>query len=168
MDVAKSRGKSAIVVLGAMVLPSGQPSAAIVRRVRKALELYRASGEDFIVSGGNVTNPPEEAVVMCHMLAAAGVPKSQIHLESRSVNTIENIRFSKALAEELGFSKLQFVTDFYHVPRVKLTCWSLSLRPCVVSSGGAQDVPLLRKIRLLTREAFALPLYVLMLLVERK
>jgi uncharacterized SAM-binding protein YcdF (DUF218 family) len=115
----------AIVVAGCPVRPDGRPSASLVRRTTKAVELWRQGLAPVIVLTGGVVNwPPAEAVAAAHAARDLGVPESALILESQSTNTAENAQFTRKLAlfnagssGAKSTSRLIVVTDRYHVRR---------------------------------------------------
>lgn len=67
----------------------------------RATQLYRKGMAPFIlVSGGAPARATTEAMEMHKMLRQAGVPDSVILVEDRSLNTQENVLFSRGLVEE--------------------------------------------------------------------
>lgn len=105
-----------IAVAGCRVLDSGQPSVALRRRVRLAVRLWKDGvAPQLVFTGGVGDHPPSEAEASARFAESLGVPRSAMHLESRSTSTEENARFA---AEELGSSKrVIVVSSAYHVFR---------------------------------------------------
>lgn len=64
---------------------------------------------------------------MADLLRSADVPASAIHLEDRSTNTRENLRFALPILRDLGTSRIVIVSDAYHLPRAKLIARRLGL-----------------------------------------
>lgn len=87
-----------VIVLGAHVRSTG-PSKALALRLDRALE-YAGEHPDtiFIVSGGQGSNEPcTEASAMKTYLTDRGLSGERVLLEDRSVNTRENLIFSREL-----------------------------------------------------------------------
>lgn len=105
-----------IAVAGCRVLESGEPSVALRRRVRVAVRLWKAGVAPQIVFTGGVGDyPPSEAEAAAVFAESLGVPRSAMHLESRSTSTEENALFA---AEELGANqRVVVVSSAYHVFR---------------------------------------------------
>lgn len=105
-----------LVVLGCQI-KLDQPSRMLKRRLDKAYE-YLAEHEDVsvVVSGGQGSDEiTSEADVMRNYLVSKGISESRIFMEDKSVNTQENIRFSKEIIEENGLcSDITIVTDGFH------------------------------------------------------
>lgn len=62
-------------------------------------------------------HPDETAAAMGEVLVAFGVPRERVILETLSLDTRQNARFSGAIARELGAEKIVVVTSALHVPR---------------------------------------------------
>jgi uncharacterized SAM-binding protein YcdF (DUF218 family) len=118
----------AIVVLGGSIGPAQPPLRPDPKlsdssdRVWHAARLFhRGVAPRIIVSGGSYAvqageAPPgqTEAVAMRQFLLALGVPDDRIVMEGKSLNTIENMRETRAL---VGAAPVALVTSAYHVPR---------------------------------------------------
>lgn len=105
-----------VIVLGAHVRSTG-PSRALALRLDKALE-YGAEHPDtvFIVSGGQGSNEPcTEASAMKKYLVDRGLSSDRILLEDRSVNTRENLIFSKELIPE--DASVGIISNGFHICR---------------------------------------------------
>lgn len=87
-----------MIVLGSQVRADG-PAVITKYRLDRAREYLKDHPETVcIVSGGQGKNEPApEAVIMKQYLVQKGIPEEQILTEDRSLNTIENIRNSKAM-----------------------------------------------------------------------
>lgn len=119
------RNAPVVIVLGAKVWPNG-PSPAMIRRLDKALEYYRAHPDAIlIVSGGQGADEPmSEAQAMRDYLLETGVPEEQILMEDRSTSTAENLRYSKEVMEQQGFDSettpVVIVSNSFHLSRVRM------------------------------------------------
>lgn len=103
----------AIVVLGC---PGPQ---ALARRVALAARLFHLGHAPRVVTTGGVTRGSEaEAVIAARGLARLGVPVEAIVVEDRSLTTLENARFSRALVA--GASSVLLVSDTFHLPRARI------------------------------------------------
>jgi len=56
---------------------------------------------------------------MKQWLVKRGVPKNKILLENRSMNTIENAKFTKRMVDKMHNVKLIMVTSKNHMPRAR-------------------------------------------------
>jgi len=114
----------AVIVLGAGV--NGEtPSLSLRTRINAAAEYLKAHpGVPAILSGGQGEGEwISEAECMRRALVRLGVDKDRLHLEERSTSTRENLRYSRALLEQLGIDPMQriaLVTSDYHLCRARL------------------------------------------------
>ncbi len=112
-----------ILVLGAQVRPEGKPSEALRRRLTLALERYTAHPVPIICCGAQGKNEPAaEGDFMCAWLRERGVPDEHLISENRSFDTMQNIRYAKALMERRGLIRALVVTSDYHVRRSLAIC----------------------------------------------
>lgn len=103
----------AIVVLGC---PGRQ---ALERRVRLAARLFQLGHAPRVVTTGGVTRGHEaEAVIAAQGLALLDVPPAAIVVEDRSLTTLENARFTRALVP--GARSVLLVSDTFHLPRARI------------------------------------------------
>ena len=110
-----------IVVLGAKLKTTG-PSRVLQYRLDTAYEYLTAHPDTkAIVSGGQGSNEPaSEAQGMYDYLVKRGIEPGRIVLEDKSVNTEQNIRFSKEFLQA-DADKVGIVSNNFHVFRaVKL------------------------------------------------
>jgi len=118
VNVPQSLEYDSIIVLGAQVLPSGEPSVQLQWRLDKARECYEKKPGYIVVTGGRGANEPEpEGDVMRRVLIEAGVPEMHVISETMATDTQENIRYSWELLKEKGCQKPLIVTSDYHLPR---------------------------------------------------
>lgn len=111
-------GLDYIIVLGAQVRESG-PSAALKYRLDEAVEYLEDNPKTIcIVSGGQGANEPySEAEGMEQYLKKQGIDASRILLEDKSLNTEQNMEYSKALIKD-GAS-VGIITNDFHLFRAK-------------------------------------------------
>ena len=115
---------SAIIVLGAGV--NGETPSLTLRTRIDAAAAYLEEHPDVpvVLSGGQ--GPGEaitEAECMRRALVRRGVDESRLYPEERSTSTQENLRYSRAILEELGVDPAQrvaIVTSDYHLCRARL------------------------------------------------
>lgn len=109
------------VVLGNRVTPGGQPSPRLLRRIERAIDLYRTGKvARVIVSGGQDPGSPHEADVMRSVLLAAGVPDAAIVVDRGGVDTHATARFTRDYLRAHGLRSAIAVSQFYHLSRCKL------------------------------------------------
>lgn len=109
-----------VVVLGARVLPDGQPSPALRARIEKAVDLYHQGvAPRLLFSGGVGLYPPAEARVMKDVAVRLGVPPEACLTEEQSHSTEQNARFSADVLRSLGARRVVVVSDPYHLLRAR-------------------------------------------------
>lgn len=151
--------KPVALVLGAAVRPGGVASPALERRTRHAITLWQQSKVSALVlSGGQKTHPPAEALVMAELCHAAGVPSRVLHIEPSALTTEDNFRCSRPLLDALAPPKVIVVTDRYHARRARLVARRQGL-VVRVSSPDLIDVRRWRIVRAWAREMIALAWY---------
>ncbi|MDE7390396.1 MAG: YdcF family protein [Lachnospiraceae bacterium] len=105
-----------VIVLGCQVQDES-PSLMLKARIDAAYDyLTENPGAVCIVSGGKGDGEHlSEAQCMYNNLTEMGISSERIYLEDRSVNTKENIKFSKEIISEKGLSEnTAIVTDIFH------------------------------------------------------
>ena len=118
VNVPHSTEYDGIIVLGAQVLPTGEPSVQLQWRLDKAMECYWEKPCYIVVCGAQGVNEPEpEGDVMRRVLLEAGVPAEHVISDPDSVDTKQNIRNGWKILQELGCKKPLIVTSDYHLPR---------------------------------------------------
>jgi len=109
------------VVLGAAVLPGGEPSPSLARRVRHAARLWRDGAvAHLLLTGGVGRHLPSEAAVMRGLAERDGVEPSRIVLEERATTTLESAAYCAPIIAAHGWRGVVLVTDRYHLPRALL------------------------------------------------
>lgn len=117
--------KDYIIILGCAISEDGKPLPLLRGRIDRALQFAREQFEKtgkmpkFVPSGGQgVDECISEAESMKNYLLTQGVTEDDILPENRSVNTLENMKFSKAIIDADGRGdKIIFSTTNYHVFR---------------------------------------------------
>ena len=123
LNVGNHDTADVIIVLGAQVKAWGEPSEALLRRMKLALEHYRAKPRLIICCGGQGQDEPmSEGDFMRAWMISQGVPPSSVVSENTSRNTRENIAGAKRIMGEFGLSRALVVTSDYHVPRALNIC----------------------------------------------
>lgn len=85
-----------IVVLGGGVSNNNELPFWVIRRLDKALELYRrGKAPKLLMSGKGTTFGLTEAELMANYLCQKGIPKDMILLEKEALDTIQNAYFSR-------------------------------------------------------------------------
>jgi len=90
-------------------------------RVIGAYRLYQKFRKPIILSGGKAFTKRSEAVIAKAMLLSLGVREHDIILEERSVDTYENARYVKEIAEKRSsIRKILLITNAFHMKRSML------------------------------------------------
>ncbi|MFA4965447.1 MAG: YdcF family protein, partial [Thermoleophilia bacterium] len=117
------RPAAMVVVFGAQVHRDGAPSTSLRDRMATAVALYkRRLVRRVLVSGGVGESGYNEALVMRDMAVAAGVPPRRVIIDSDGVNTDATVRHSLPFFGFAGGDQpgVLAVSQFYHLPRIKL------------------------------------------------
>lgn len=123
IDEARLPKADAIVVLG-----GGDPRWWLDRGVADPYQLPRsriaagarawlARRAPVVVLSGGGARGRTEAEMMARAIRHLGVPAHALLLETRSRSTLDNARFTAALAREHGFRRILLVTSALHMPR---------------------------------------------------
>ncbi|MCR5773984.1 MAG: YdcF family protein [Lachnospiraceae bacterium] len=128
IHIRKDRGLRYVVVLGAG-LRGKEPTPLLASRIDRGIRVYRDNpGCRLIFSGGQGKDEQvSEARAMADYALSANVPAEDIILEDRSVNTVENIRFSSDLMDAKK-GPFAVVTSSYHLMRALLIARRLKLK----------------------------------------
>ncbi len=121
---------STAVVLGAQVMPGGNPSTMLGGRIMAAEKYLRENPKSkAVLSGGQGKGEPvSEARCMYDNLLKLGVSPDRLILEEKSTDTKENLKFSNEIIEKnnLG-NNIAVVTDGFHQQRTKIIAEQLGL-----------------------------------------
>ena len=101
-----------------------------VERLTTAIQFYNTNKDLIILYSGfsNKINPiSSEAERAQIFFERMGIKKNTIILEKNSKNTIENIKFSKDIIEEIGGNWL-LITSAFHMKRAMILCEKLKLK----------------------------------------
>lgn len=125
-----------IMILGCKVRKDGTPPPLLRGRIDRALEFYKNQTENseltpcFIPSGGQ--GPDEvisEGECMKNYLVEKGIDESIIFPETQSRTTLENMKFSKKIADEhKENANILFSTTNYHIFRSGILSAKAGLR----------------------------------------
>ena len=108
----------AIIVLGAQVKPSGEPSLQLQWRIDAAAKAWKERESLIVVCGARGANEPAtEASVMRDELIKQGVREDMILMDEESFNTRQNIANAAKLLEGREANHVLVVTSDYHLAR---------------------------------------------------
>ncbi len=109
------------VVFGARAYANGEPSMALADRVRAAAELYNQGAvKRLYFSGGPGDGVIHETESMRRLALRLGVPDSAISVDLAGLNTEATTRHTLQSLAERGETRVLAVSEFYHLPRIKL------------------------------------------------
>ena len=115
---------SVMIVLGCQVRPDG-PSILLQDRIDEAAAYLLDHPEVTVVASGGqgLDEPMSEARAIRDALVEQGVEEERILLEAASHNTVQNLRYSRALLEEAGIDTsggVLVVSNGFHLARVRM------------------------------------------------
>jgi vancomycin permeability regulator SanA len=110
------------IVMGAEVHVNGRPSMSLDDRVRTAARLYKAGlAQRLLMSGAQGRGEPvNETQAMRELAIGYGVPASAIEVDPNGFNTDATVRDTVPMLRAAGVRHVAVVSDFFHLPRVKL------------------------------------------------
>jgi uncharacterized SAM-binding protein YcdF (DUF218 family) len=135
------QGNEILMVVGADIAPvnaliykDGRITYTL-RRLRVALKLWRTGGYDWLLVSGGASHTRDRetraaALTMREWLIDQGIPSGKILIESRSLDTFENARFSLEVLEwfRIRDPKITLVTHWQHCARFWVTFRALGTR----------------------------------------
>lgn len=111
----------AIIVLGDPADSDGNPTPQQLARVNEGVREYeRSVAPRLIMTGGPAHNHFVEAEVMARAAAAQGIPASQILVEPRALDTIQNACYAVRIMKEHGWKSAEVVSSAGHLPRAAM------------------------------------------------
>ncbi|MFD1317724.1 YdcF family protein [Loigolactobacillus zhaoyuanensis] len=130
--------QQAIVVLGAGLIDGERVSGLLAGRIKRAVAFYQQQqGKGgpaalLVFSGGQGADEklPEAVAMQRYAVTELGVPLADTAVETRSVNTLENMRYSAQLIEQRYGSTYRaiFVSNGYHIFRAGLVARQAGFR----------------------------------------
>lgn len=134
------RPADAVVVFGARVHESGVLSSSLRDRVETAIELYHDGLAPLIImSGGIDANGTDEAAAMAGYAIARGVEPGALLLDSAGVNTDATV--ANVMRRVGPGARLLAVSQFYHLPRVKMAFRLAGAEVATVPARELQPIP---------------------------
>lgn len=119
------KNQNYIIVLGSGLV-NGKVSPLLAKRIDKAIHFYQKQAQKntppiLLFSGGQGKDEPiAEAIAMKNYAIGKGVPEKYLLAETNSTNTLENMKFSKQILDELNPTQKYsciYSTSNYHVLR---------------------------------------------------
>lgn len=148
------------IVFGARAYADGRMSTALYDRIRTATDLYLEGRTPLLfLSGGPGDGAFSEAELMRRYARSRGVPASALVVDNAGLSTIETVRNAAGYMRARGLTRALAVSQFYHLPRVKLTLDRAGIRGFTVPAAKSRLIVKLPLLML--REAPALIYYYL-------
>jgi vancomycin permeability regulator SanA len=136
------RAADAVVVFGAQVHRDGHPSTSLKDRMTTAVQLYEDGlVTHVIVSGGVGESGFNEALVMRDMAVEAGVPEERVVVDSNGVSTNATVADTVPFFGEDGWTRILAVSQYYHLPRIKLAYQRAGWNVFTVPAGTSSPIP---------------------------
>ena len=106
----------------------GHLSGNAANRLVTTVQLARAASLPIIVSGGKVFDTTgSEGEIAARILADLGIAPERIAIDSRSLNTRQNIFYSQEIMRQKGYNEALLVTSAFHMPRAMAECRAMGL-----------------------------------------
>lgn len=138
-----------VLVLGASVRPSANPSPVLEARLKTALYLFQSGKASWIlVSGDNRSIYYNEPQAMQKWLIKQGVPATRVIKDYAGRRTFDSLQRAKRV---FGIRRLTIVTSSLHAPRALFLAKSMDLEAFAVPA-STQNVPLRSKCAFWLRE----------------
>lgn len=136
------RHADAVVVFGARAYADGAPSRPLADRVRTACDLYREGLVPVLIfSGGPADGSMHETRSMQRMAISLGVPPSAIILDSLGLDTRSTVQNTIPILRSLGARRVMAVSNFYHLPRVKMAYQQMGMQVYTVPATEETMLP---------------------------
>lgn len=124
----ETSGADVIVLLGGGAISQvpdvdgvGALCASPANRLLTAVRLQRILNVPILVSGGQVySDSGAEAEISARVLKSLGVPEDKILIETKSINTTQNARYSAEILRDNNYEKPVLVTSAFHMNRAML------------------------------------------------
>lgn len=113
--VSEAPNDSVVIVLGASVLRSGQPSDILADRLLTAVDLYKTGkAKKILVSGDHGRTDYDEVEAMQNYLLEQGIPKEDIVLDHAGFDTYDTVVRAHKIFQ---LDSALIVSQSYHLPR---------------------------------------------------
>ena len=130
------------VVFGAQVHGNGVASTSLNDRMTTAIQLYKDHlVKRLLVSGGVGESGFNEAIVMRDIAVKAGVPARDVAVDSNGVSTNATVADTVPFFGADGWTRILAVSQFYHLPRIKLAYQRAGWNVLTVPAGTSSPIP---------------------------
>jgi vancomycin permeability regulator SanA len=131
-DEAAALDADCILVLGAGVLPNGEPTLMLRDRILQGIELYKLGASDrLLMSGDHSRADYDEVGTMKRLAVDAGVPSHHIFMDHAGFSTYESLYRAR---DVFCAEKIIVVTQEYHLYRALYVAKRLGLEAYGVAS----------------------------------
>ena len=111
----------AIVILGALVEPDGQPGPDLTERTMHGVRLFQRGLAPFIIcTGGFADDRLSAAAVACELAVSQGVPSNKVLLADGSMTTREDATTARDLMLSRGWQTAILVSHPLHLERARV------------------------------------------------
>ena len=116
------RSADVIVVFGARTYEDGRPSQVLSDRVKTGCSLYlEGHAKKMLFSGGPGDGDIHETEAMRRLAVNLGVPDRDISIDREGLSTQATVDNTTGMFEQAGIERVLAVSNFYHLPRIKMT-----------------------------------------------
>jgi len=145
----------AIVVLGAHVLPNGEPGPDLLPRTERAVRLYQEGYAPHVICAGGIAGDPlSAAAVACKKAVQLGVPAGVTFVADGSNNTREDVRRAAEIMREQGWTTLVVVSHPMHLLRATLLFRDAGIEPYPSpTSTDVEQIPMRWRLTYAVRES---------------
>lgn len=125
------------VVFGARVYPDGTLSASVQDRMDAAISLYdKGVAPTILITGGIDEDGVDETEHMRNYAIEHGVGAGDIIVDNAGFNTDMSVANTVLIFQEHGFDTVLAVSQFYHLPRIKMAYRALRVPVRTVPAAG--------------------------------
>ncbi len=118
----RAQQADAIVILGALVEPDGEPGPDLTERTLHGVRLFQRGFAPYIIcTGGYSGDPLSAAAVACDLAVAQGVPAEKVLLAEGSMTTREDAASARELMLSRGWQTAILVSHPLHLERARLS-----------------------------------------------
>jgi len=145
----------AIVILGASVLPDGEPGPDLMPRTEKAVALYHEGAAPYLICAGGIADDPlSAAAVACRKAMQLGVPWNAVFVADGSNNTREDVRRATEIMRRQGWSQAIVVSHPMHLLRARMLFNHAGVKSCPSpTSTDVDQIPLRWRVLYAVRES---------------
>jgi uncharacterized SAM-binding protein YcdF (DUF218 family) len=118
--VELARKADAIVVFAGGVGESGKARGGYQERVKQAVDLYQQGLASHVIFSSGYAFVFREAKVMKELAVALGVPASEIFVETKAVDTHQNVIYVAEILQQHQWQSILLVSSPYHMRRAML------------------------------------------------